>query len=370
MRKMTFGLFFVPLTLFISSCSSNELDAVQERRATAKPAHLRDVLSRTGLVQPVVNVDLQSESSGRIEKVTVNEGQEISRGDTIIVIDPSRLRTQREKMSLSLRRAQLEKQRALRDYENATQLTSTGSVSQRKLQDFKITYDLAEINYQQQRLELRDINEQLEKTVVTSPLGGVITSLLVKEGEIAVSAVSGFQSGTAIGTIADIRQLEVVTSIGEVDYVHLKKGQQVNIRPETSEGAQTRGSIRFISLSAQRRNSDELGSFEVRATIDSIIPGIAPGINVNVEFVILDKKVEVAVPYHFVRTVRGKDMVTVARKDSDGNEYTEEVEVTTGATDYIHYEILSGISAGEVIVFRHDQSAPGRAAGGGMGRRR
>ncbi|KMQ52109.1 efflux transporter, RND family, MFP subunit [Chitinispirillum alkaliphilum] len=371
MKKLL--IFKIPAILFmflLISCSGNESDSrLYEDFATAGEASLRDVISRTGLVQPVVNVDLQSEASGRIERVAVKEGQEVSRGDTIIVIDPSRLRTQREKLRLSIRRADLDRQKARRDYENAQQLQKTGSVSNRNVEDFRIAHELASINYQQQLLELKDIDEQLSKTVVTSPLDGVVTSLLVKEGEIAVSAVSGFQSGTAIGTIADISQLEVITSIGEVDYIHLRQGQNVIIRPEAIENTETNGSIRFISLSAQRRDMDELGSFEVRASIDSLIPGIAPGINVNVEFVILEKDVEVAVPYHFVRKSGERSFVRVVSRQTEDNTYTEEVEVQTGSTDYRNYEIVSGLSGGEKIYFRYGEGPQGAHPSAGRRRR-
>ncbi|MFP4014747.1 MAG: efflux RND transporter periplasmic adaptor subunit [Chitinispirillaceae bacterium] len=360
--KLYAFLFISAVCILISSCGKEKTEApLLEERHTVSRTDLRDVISQTGVVQPVVNVELKSEASGKIERIAVKEGQKVSKGDTILVIDPSRLQTQRQKLQLSLRRARIDKDVAERNYANGVELVKAGTISARDLQDLENQKELASISYQQQLLELRDVADQLEETVITSPMSGVITSLLVKEGEIAVSATSGFQSGTAIGTIADITKLEVITSIGEVDYVHLSQGQNVVIRPEAMENTRTSGTVQFISLSAKRDGADELGSFEVRASVDSLIKGIAPGINVNVEFVILDKKNVLAVPYHFVRKQGKRQSVQVVRADKEGNETIETVPVKTGDTDYRNYEILSGLKEGDIVYFRHkEQTGMGR----------
>ncbi|MDG5814987.1 efflux RND transporter periplasmic adaptor subunit [Chitinispirillales bacterium ANBcel5] len=347
--------------IFIVSCGGDNESSGRRRLReyyTAGAVDLEDRISQTGLVQPVVQVDLKSEASGRIERVLVQEGQKVSAGDTILVIDPSRLHTQREKLQLGLRRSRLEKQIADRDFENGKRLLETGSVSRRRLDDLEIARDLASISFQQQQLELRDIEDQLKETVVRSPMDGVITSLFVKEGEIAVSATSGLQSGTPIATISDISKLEVITSVGEVDYIHIEKGQNVIIRPEAIEGTSTNGTVQFISLSAKRDNSSELGSFEIRASVDSLIPGIAPGINVNVEFVVLQKSAQVAVPYHYVSVEDGKNFVHIAKAGPDGDETVEKVSVEIGATDYKYYQILSGLNEGDKVVYMPPR--PGR----------
>ncbi|MFP4163889.1 MAG: efflux RND transporter periplasmic adaptor subunit [Chitinispirillaceae bacterium] len=350
--------------LMMVSCGQKKKDELSfEERHTVGRTDLKDVISQTGVVEPVIKVELKSEASGKIEKILVKEGQKISKGDTILIIDPSRLRTQRQKLRLNLKKAKIDKELSQRNHSNGQELVKAGTVSQRELRDLKMQLDLASINYDQQLLELRDIADQLNKTVITAPMDGVMTSLQVKEGEIAVSATSGFQSGTAIGTIADITKLEVITSVGEVDYVHLSQGQNVRIRPEAVENKHTSGTVQFISLSAKREAADELGSFEVRVSVDSLIAGIVPGINVNVEFVILDKKDVLAVPYHFIKKAGKQHTVQVIGTDKEGNETIKNVQVKTGETDYNHYEILSGLKEGDEVYYKHSNQSDMRKRG-------
>jgi HlyD family secretion protein len=344
------------------SCAKGEKQAAA-RRHTVDLVTIRDVITQTGEVEPVVKVDIKSEASGRIEKVYIKEGARVSRGDTILTIDPSRLLFKKKTMSLGVKRARLERDKARRDLNDARSLATTGTVSARRLFDLENGYEVADIAYRQQLLELQDITDQLARTVITAPMNGVVTSLEVDEGEIAVSATSGFQSGTAIATVADISTLEIISQINEVDYVHLEVGQEVVIRPQAFEDLESTGTISFISLSAKKENAEALGTFEVRIDVDSIIPGISPGINVNVDFLILEKSDVLGVPNHFVRKTPKGSFVMVAVPGTDGEETLVRRSIELGDTDYRHYEVLSGLEKGDVVVFKPDPEGPGKRKG-------
>jgi len=358
---------YVLLLVLIVSVLSCSRDSKSKRGSAEQQVvgsvTLKDVISQTGVVEPVVKVDIKSEASGRIEKIYVQEGQRVSQGDTILKIDPRRLLTRKKKLDLSLQRARIELAIAKRDYENNLQLAGTGTVSKKVIEDSKSTYELKEIALAMEKLELEDILYQLEQTVVNAPMSGVLTSLAVEEGEIAVSATSGFQSGTDIGTVADVSQLEVVTQIGEVDYIHLQTGQAVEVIPAALENTKTTGTITFISLTAKMDSRTELSTFDVRIAIDSLIPGIVPGINVNVDFVLLEETVPVAVLYHFVeKTERG---AFVLIKADGGEKAAKRKKITLGKTDYKYYEVLEGLRKGDTVLFD-----PQKTERNGNGRKR
>lgn len=366
MLILTFLLFFITLSLQQVSCGKGKKKEVYQQKFTITTVDLLDAITQTGEVKPIIKVDLKSEASGRIEKVYIKEGQRVQRGDKIVEIDPSRLLYQKDRLDLSVQKALIEKELALKNLNDAKKLKRTGTISAKDVFDLENRLNLYDINYKQNLLELKDVTDQLKKTTVRSPMEGVITSLDIEEGEIAVSAMSGLQAGTAIATIADISQLEVVSQIGEADYVHLKRGQKVVIKSEAVEHISTTGTINFIALSAKKQNNDELGTFEVRIMVDSLIPGIAPGINVNVEFVILEKKGVLGVPNHFVKK-QGKEYFVerfVPENSQKGNDPTIQKKALTkieiGATDFHHYEILAGLKKGDIVVFQEDHGAAAR----------
>lgn len=336
-----------------------------EERSTVERVDLRDVMSQTGEIAPIVKVEVKSEASGRIERILVKEGARVDKGDTLLVIDPVKLLNRKKRLDLALRRNRLEAERARRELEHGQALSATGTVSAKQLQDLQEAFDLADIATKQQLLELNDVTDELGKTVVVAPMNGVVTALDVEEGEIAVSATTGFQGGTSIGTIADISRLEVVSEIGEVDYVKLKLGQSVVVRPQAFDDVHTRGTVTFIALSAKKKTGEDLGKFEVRVSIDSIVPGIAPGINVYVDYVLMEKNGVLGVPYQYVEK-KGKDhFVEVAGSGRGKKERGKRVAIQVGATDYRYYEVLSGLEEGQTVVFR--EKAAGAGAGGPPG---
>jgi len=339
------------LLLMTAGCGRRKKGDGTVETFTVTTVDLRDAAVQTGEVQPVIKVDIKSEASGKIEKLHVREGQMVAKGDLILSIDPSRLTFRKKGLDLAVRNARLALSIAQRNLDDAKRLSKTGTVSERQVFDLEAAREQADIALQQQLLELGDITDQLSKTQVTSPMDGVVISLDVEAGEIAVSATSGFQGGTPLATIADTKSLEVVSRIGEADYAQLHTGQKVILRPEASEGTFTTGSVSFIALTAKKEKSDELGMFEVRIAIDSLIAGIVPGINLTTEFIMMEKKDVLGVPNHFVKkTANGYKVLRLPDAASDPSTAVP-VAITVGKTDFTHYEVLSGLKKGDVLVF-------------------
>ncbi len=351
--KKVFLTTLIMIIVIVMGCKKKESAFTYSEHYTVTKVNLRDVIHQIGEIRAINKVELKSEASGQIKHILVKEGQKVMRGDTILIIDPARLLYQKQKLVLELKSIEIDIMLKQRDYKNGTEMVDRGSLSSKKLQDLQMAHTLATINYKQKQLELKDINEQLGKTVIIAPMSGILTNFQVEEGEIAVSATAGLQGGTSIGTIADISKLEVLSSIGEADFVHLHLNQKVAIRPVTVEDAQTSGTITFIALNAKKRNNDAIASFEVRITIDSIISGIAPGMNVAVDFVILEKDSVLGVPCHFIYQNNQQNVVDVLKGNSDKTEAIVSTPVNIGKSDYKYIEITGGLFEGDRLVYRH-----------------
>ncbi|OGJ84187.1 MAG: hypothetical protein A2268_10540 [Candidatus Raymondbacteria bacterium RifOxyA12_full_50_37] len=387
-------------SLLLSACGSDKTQENLVRKEVVSRVDLRDVIAQTGEVNPVVKVELKSEASGKIDTVYVKEGVRLKKGERILKIDPTQLITKKQKLDLSLEKARLNVTLAKRDYDNAQELFKTGSIAQKKLDDLKNQYELAEIDVKDLTLELDDILYQLSKSLIVSPMDGVLISLDVEEGEIAVSATSGFSGGTTIGTVADISKLEVITQIGEVDYAKIHLGQRVRISLESDSKAQSIGTVSLVSLAAKKESGSTISNFEVRVAIDSLIPGLIPGVNVNSDFIALEKKHVLGVPYTMVeKQKRGDNDIFFVQRPAGSKvalpqgfdkgpdqgqqkpggraggrrgmgdkmdkrmtkvreERTAAIaklnlvkqRITIGETDYKYYEVLDGLAEGDTVV--------------------
>jgi hypothetical protein len=87
---------------------------------------------------------------------------------------------------------------------------------------------------------------------------------------------------------------------------------------------------------------------------------------VNVDFVFLERKVDVAIPYDMVTASKDGSRKMVRVRDEKG---LHPKPVQIGATDFKSYEILSGLSAGDTVYAADDANggngnAPGKGRGG------
>ncbi len=108
---------------------------------------------------------------------------------------------------------------------------------------------------------LAEVELQLEKTKIISPVDGVLTQMNLKEGEL-VSA------GSKIVTIVDDSKPWIECSVKETDISKVQTGQQVNIRFGAYEDNIYTGKVVSINKSADfavKRATNESGSFDIRA---------------------------------------------------------------------------------------------------------
>jgi len=84
---------------------------------------------------------------------------------------------------------------------------------------------------------------------------------------------------------------------------------------------------------------------------------------VNVDFVFLERKADVTIPYDMVTTSKDGSKKMVRVRDDHG---LHPKPVQVGATDYKNYEILSGLSAGDTV-YAADDATSGNANGKGPG---
>jgi HlyD family secretion protein len=349
MTSSRHGLLLMATILGVGCKVSTPAKAAKEETYRVARHDLRDVLTQVGTVRPVRTVEIKSEATGRIDKIAVIEGQRVRAGDTLLTIDPQLALIQKKRLQLSLESARLELAKAQREYESGATLDRSALLPRLELDERRDAVRRMSIREREVLLQIEEIEEQLRKTVIRAPLTGIITNLYVAEGEIAASVTAGVQGGTSVARMIDAENLEVVVQVSEVDYVRLRSGQTVTLRPEAFPTVQTSGKISFLAMNAKKTAEKELGAFEVRIAIEAVVPGILPGSNVSVDFLMLDKARVLAVPCHFVSEEKRAFFVDVLSSDQGGRTVRSHRQVELGATDFKYYEVLSGVTEGDVI---------------------
>lgn len=234
-----------------------------------------------GKIRPVTEVKISPDVSGEIVELNVEEGDRVQKGDLIIKIrqDVYISLKDRAEASLNSTRAQYRQQKASFDqaeqnYNRNLDLYEKRAISLQEFEASTAEYEMAseqlkaaEFNIESATASLREAEENLTKTVIYSPIDGIISSLGVEKGERVVGTSQ--MAGTEMLRIADFNMMEVLVDVNENDIIRITKGDTADIDVDAYPGRTFKGVVTQIANSAKNLTATtsaltDVTNFEVR----------------------------------------------------------------------------------------------------------
>ena len=169
-------------------------------------------------IKGIQDVQIRPKVSGFITKVCVQEGQAVSAGQLLFVIDNETYQAQLRQAKAAVNTTQAQLATAKLTYENAKKLHESNVIGQYELQTAENTYNTVQAQLAQAKAGLASAEEMLSYCYVKSPASGVVGSLPFKVGAL-VSA----SSAEPLTTVTDINTLEVYFSVTEKDMLTMAK---------------------------------------------------------------------------------------------------------------------------------------------------
>ena len=200
----------IPLLLFIAACSfggggDEKIDANLVRDVAR--GELVDEVSEAGKITPRFDVDIKSKVSGEIRGVYVEEGQTVKKGDLLYDIVDTEYARAVESQQVAVRTAQLQAENAEVDRQRKEQALATRGISEAEYDQARRQVELAKVNIQATRVQLRAAQDQLDYTRITSPIDGVVITRKVEPGEVVTAGVTSLVNGEAQLSIAQMDRL-------------------------------------------------------------------------------------------------------------------------------------------------------------------
>lgn len=186
-------------------------------------------------------------------------------------------------------------------------------------------------------LSLEEALADLDKATVSAPFAGTVVEIGVEQGELVGLYV-------ALVSIADLDKLEIEARIDEIDVGQLAPGQVVTITLDAFPGQPFRGTVDEIAPAV----TVDRGSAFYMATVSfARVPtsSVRLGMAASLEVVTVERQGVLLIPRQAVERVGAGDYVTVLRGDR-----RERARVILGASDAVHYEVLSGLSEGDQVL--------------------
>ncbi len=361
------------------------IEAVEARDLVAS-------VTASGKIQPRTKVDVSADVTGRIVRLAVKEGDIVERGQFLLQIDPEQptAQVQRSEAALASAKAQEAQARAnsiqaTRNYERLEQikqatptLVSVEQVEQARTQQEvnEALLEAARFSVAQAEANLRDARQALNRTTIVAPMSGKVMRLLVEEGETAIMGTLNRDAATLL-TIADMSVLETIVKVDETDVARVKVGDSAIVQIDAFSDTTFVGRVVEISLSstaaatATAASTDQAVDFEVKIELLNPPAETRPDFSAPAKVVTDTRLKALSIPI-IALTVRedsalsqGDTALPVGRAANTPQIGRTDIEgvfvvgadnkvsfrpVKVGIAGERHFEVLSGLQAGENIV--------------------
>jgi len=304
---------------------------------------LEETIPASGTIRPVVEVKITPEVSGEIVEIYIKEGDRVEAGDLVLKIRQDLYLSQVEQAGASLgslraecARCRAEVMQARLNYERDQKLFDLNAISTAEFQHSKTDLEVAlsglraaEFAIRSGEAQLREARENLQKTTLYAPIGGIVSQMNVERGERVVGTSQ--MAGTELFRIADFSRMEVMVEVGESDVVRIRPSDSVRVEIDAYPRQRFRGVVTQIA------NSAKVTNFGVRIELLPDSVKFLPGMSAAVDIVTQRKDDCLTVPVGSVFTRDRESFVWVvtggrvlARKVTTGIQELERIEITEG----------------------------------------
>jgi HlyD family secretion protein len=379
--------------------------AVTYDTSVLEKGELVQVVTATGVLNPVTNVQVGCQVSGRIDKINVDYNSPVKQGEIIAEIDPATYLAaeQQAQADLANSKANLELQQV--ETRRAATLFTNQLISASDYDTAVATLHEAESTVQIKQATLANTEANLGYCKILSPVDGVVISRAVDVGQ---TVASSFSTPTLFQIANDLTKMQIDSSIAEADIGSIVEGQAVDFTVDAYPYRTFTGGVTQVRNSPITVNN--VVTYDVVIGVTNADYKLKPGMTANVSIVIAQREDVVKIPNSALRyhpadpaqvetnaapapaatttatNASGHAAGSAHRHYGPPNVHTvylvgadqklQAVQIKTGISDGIYTEVRSGLKEGDAVVTGssdYDDQPTATAnpfGGGGFGRGR
>lgn len=329
MKKLILSITLI--SLFISSCAPEE-EKTETKEATLpsveikkiKPVDFQNYIEVQGSVEADKNVIITAETPGLIKRILVQEGQYVSAGQTLVILDADIIAKNIEEVekSLELARYMYEKQENLFKQNIGSEL------------------QLTQAKNNKERLEqsLETLKTQRSKSVISAPFSGYVDEIFPKEGEMAAPQVP-------VMRLLDLKKVHVIADVMESYLKTVVIGKSVDVFIRALDTTLYDHKISRVGKFITASNRTFKVQVDIENHKDLILPNLVCVLRIKNEIL----NGVLTVPNEsLLQSSSGSNYVYVIRK-GEKNNYAHKIEVKPGPSDEKWTVILDNSGAKEQL---------------------
>lgn len=347
---LTLTVVVVAIIVAFSVFRKSVVPALKVKAATVAMISGSDAaanLVATGYVVAQRKAEVASKGTGRLVKLEFEEGDTVTAGQIIAVLDNEDIKANLQQAKAELGQAEVDTTNTGRIYRRSEALLKSGAVTSSQADDAEAAYKTAVARAMGAAAAVKTAEVNVENTYIRAPFSGTVLTKNAEVGEIVAPFASSASSKGSVVTLADMRSLEVEADVSESNINKVVIGQPCEIVLDAYPTVRYRGHVKKIVPTADRARATVL----TKVVFDGLDDRVLPEMSARVNF-FLDSSASasvtaqmLSVPKDAITSRNGQKVVFVI----DGD-YVTQMPVSTGREAGKTVEIIQGLSAGQRVV--------------------
>ena len=237
-------------------------------------------VSATGTINPVVEVQVGSQISGTIEKLHADYNDRVTKGEILVELEPSLLRTAVVQAQANVAHAQAAVNDAKRTLDRSRALFKQNVIAEVDVQASELAYAQRVAELKQARAALGTAQVNLDHAVIRSPISGVVVSRAVDVGQTVAASLSA----PTLFTIAeDLSHMRVETKIDESDVGRIRPGLRATFTVDSYPNDTFEGQVSQVRL--EPVVTDNVVTYTTLVDVPNPDNKLRPGMTANVTLI-------------------------------------------------------------------------------------
>lgn len=362
-------------------------------------SYIAQSVTATGKIEPVDTVTVGTQVSGIIKYLYVDFNSKVKKGQLIAELDKSLLQAALDQVKGNLLNAQSQEIYARNNYDRQNLLFKTDAISKADYDIALNTYNASKASVKSAQAQVRSADKNLSYADIYSPIDGVILNRNISIGQ---TVAASFSTPTLFIIAKDITKMEVEANVDEADIGNVKAGNRATFTVDAFINDSFKGTVEDIRLHPSV--SANVVTYTTIINAPNNDEKLKPGMTANI--IIFTKEVNGAMlipakalaftpdsslqkDYEIVGKVSRKKTrsgttagattnqvshTAKSRADSSGitkqrasvwllqGKKLVQTRITIGLNDNTHVEVLSGLTANDMVITDVTGGATGKTA--------
>jgi RND family efflux transporter MFP subunit len=277
MMKNIFKIIAIVTLTLLTSCGKDKAKVTDNRETVtveiAKPStEVGTFITASGKIEAAQNANLSTRNMGYVNKVHVNVGDKVSKGQLLLSVNSADISAQKAQVGASIAEATAAFKNAEKDYIRFKALFDSNSASQKEMDDMTANYEMAKARLEAANQMKNQVSAQLSYSNITAPFSGVITGKYINAGDMA-------NPGMPLISIENPGKFQVIAMVPESEITSIENNTTVDVLIKSLNKI-LKGTVTEVSTSTKNTG----GQYLVKVVLEETDVNLLSGMFVSVQF--------------------------------------------------------------------------------------